>query len=160
MLEDYFFTKNTRYVLWGAFAIIVALLIFHAGIVIGSHQSMRRGSGERPPGMLDGIMPNEAFIGDHGAVGTIATVTLPSFILSTRGGISQLIETSTSTTITGGPTGSVSDLTRGETVIIIGDPRENDIDSQGDLDARLIKIIPPPPGQGSTSMNVIYIKRP
>ena len=47
-LEDYFFVKNTKWFLWGALALIVAALIFHAGVVVGSHNIME-GREPRPP---------------------------------------------------------------------------------------------------------------
>jgi hypothetical protein len=141
MLEDYFFTKNTRWVLWGAFAVVVALLIFHAGVVVGSHKSMR----ERPPqgaglGGMFGFMPPQGFVENgHGAVGTIATVTLPTFTLQTRDGLTERVETGSSTDVTGGTTGTLGDLQSGQTVIIIGNPQT--IDDQDDLDARMIHIL-------------------
>jgi hypothetical protein len=147
MLEDYFFTKNTRWVLWGLFALVLAFLIFHAGVVVGEHQPMRGhfGPDGRAPGPLGGFMPQEAFIDGHGAVGTVATVTLPMFTMTTRGGGAQTVETGSSTTVTGGQTGTTADLAHGETVVIIGDPKEADNDATGDLDARIIHILPAPP---------------
>lgn len=145
MIEDYFFTKNTRWVLWGAFTSIVALLIFHAGVVVGSHQHLRErpGANGAPVGMLGGIMPPQGFVeSGHGAVGTVASVTLPTFTLQTRDGMLEKVETGSSTVVTGGSTGLASDLTSGEKVIIIGDPAE--VDDQDDLDARIIHILPSP----------------
>src|SRR6185437_6953947 len=100
MLEDYFFSKNIRFVLWGAFAFIIAFLIFHAGVVVGSHQPMRGrmafdtrvGPGGFASGIVGGFMPKEGYVeSGHGAVGTIATVTLPTFTLTSRGGETEKI---------------------------------------------------------------------
>jgi len=158
MLEDYFFTKNTRYVLWGAFAVLVALLIFHAGVVIGEHEPrMHPGPGMQAAGPLGKFMPKEAFMSGHGAVGEIATVTLPTFTLITRDNETQQVETGSSTSVEGGPTGTVSDLVRGETVIVIGDPQAVDTDGQNDLDARIVKILPSPPD--NPNMKVMIIKQ-
>ena len=142
MIEDYFFTKKTKWVLWGAFALIVALLLFHAGFVAGQHQPLRRvpsANGVPPQGMLDGVIPRQGFVENgHGAVGTIATVTLSDFILQTRDGRDQTIETGTSTVVTGGATADTSALQRGEVVIVLGDPQDTD---DGYLDARIIHIL-------------------
>ncbi len=149
MLEDYFFTKNTRWVLWGAFAIIVAPLIFHAGVVVGQHQPMRGrvafdGAPGQTGGMLGGIMPSRGFVEDgHGAVGTIATVTLPIFTMQNRDGLTQKIYAGTSTMVTGGASADRSALMSGEVVIVIGDP--DDSDDDGYLDARIIHILPASP---------------
>ena len=36
-LEEYMFTKNTKWILWGLGALVLAALIFHAGVVVGLH---------------------------------------------------------------------------------------------------------------------------
>lgn len=152
MIEDYFFTKNTKWILWGALALILALLIFHAGVEVGQQQprhSHASFNGLPPqPGMLSGIMPQQDFVADgHGAVGTVATVTLPTFILTSRGGLDEEIYAGTSTVVTGGASADTSALKSGETVIVIGDPEDTD---DGYLDARIIHILPssaPAPAQ-------------
>jgi hypothetical protein len=150
-LEDYFFTKKTKWFLWGAFALILAALIFHAGVVVGSRQTVHGRLELRGPGMF-GFMPSEAYVeGGNGAVGTIKTLTLPTLTLETRDGTMQEVYVSTSTIITDGAT-HTSTLQAGEVVIVIGDP--NDSDDQGILDARIIHVLPPPPTQASSSISL------
>ena len=36
--EDYLFTKNTKWFLWGGLLLVLGALIFHAGVVVGSHR--------------------------------------------------------------------------------------------------------------------------
>src|SRR5258708_11751135 len=97
MLEDYFFTKNTRWELWSTLGAVVVLFIFHAGVVTGQHQPTRghvpKGPDEHGQGgVLDNFLPRQGYVeNDHGAVGTIATVTLPTFILQSRDGLAQKI---------------------------------------------------------------------
>ena len=120
-------------------ALLLALLIFHAGVVFGSH----RGPFARP-GMERGFRPSffpggfalpHGFIpNDHGAVGTVMELTLPTFTMETREGIVQTILVSTSTTIRTAGTGT---LTKGDQVIILGE-----LDSQGRIDAKLIRVLP------------------
>ncbi len=154
MIEDYFFTKNTRWVLWGAFAVVLALLIFHAGVVVGQHDPMRgnmmyvNGEPAMPDGgMLGGIMPARGFVeSGHGAVGTVTTVTPPTFVLQTRDGLTQTVYAGSSTVVTGPATdsrqpaypSSVELIKTGEFVIVIGDPNDTD---DGFLDARIIHIL-------------------
>jgi hypothetical protein len=140
MLEDYLFVKNTRYLLWGFGGVVLLLLVYHAGFVAGEHVHRTGMPGERGGGPLNGFMPKEAFIAGHGAVGAVATVTLPTFTMLTRGGYTQLVETSSSTVFTGG---SADDLKQGVVVIVIGDPHESD--TEPDLDARIVRLLPPPP---------------
>jgi hypothetical protein len=151
MLEDYFFTKNTKWVLWGAFALIVAMLIFHAGVVVGSHQPTRgrmqidgRGGPGSMGGFVNGFMPRQGFVeSGHGAVGTVATVTLPTFTLTNREGVEQKMYAGSTTVVTGGSVNNPSALQKGQFIIVVGDP--NDTDDAGYLDARIIHILPSPP---------------
>lgn len=148
MIEDYFFNKKTKWVLWGAFAFMLSLLVFHAGFVLGQHQPMhgRTGTinGMPPQGMFDGqlynLLPRQGFMENgHGAVGTIATITLPTFLLESRDGLTQTVYAGSSTMVTGGRVADTSALMRGEVVVVLGDPADTD---DGYLDARIIHILP------------------
>ena len=146
MIEDYLFTKKTKWFIWGALGVVVVVLVYHAGFVAGQHQHMRPrvpfgGAMPTTGGMLGGIMPQEGFVEDgHGAVGEIATVTLPTFTLTTREGLTEKVYAGTSTIVTGAANTGVNSLTHGQLVIIIGDPQDQD--DQGYLDARIIHILP------------------
>ena len=146
MLEDYLFTKNTRWIVWGTSGMLLAGLIFHAGVVVGSHQPRHvplQGATGSPGGMMRTFMPREGFMeSSHGAVGTIASVTLPTLSITTRGGAQQMIYAATGTVVTGGTSPDTSALKSGQFIIIIGDP--NDTDDTGYLDARMIRILPAP----------------
>ena len=151
MLEDYFFTKNTKWILWGSSGVILAALIFHAGVVVGSHQTVHgRISFEGGPGgpssggMMQNFMPREGYVeSGHGAIGSIATITPPTFIIETRDGLTQKIVMSSSTVITGNSGPTAAALQSGQLVIVIGDP--NDSDDVGFLDARIVHILPAKP---------------
>jgi len=146
MLEDYFFTKNIKWVLWGTFAVVLALLIFHAGVVVGSHEPRGRMNGApngqfmNGQGPLGSIMPTQGYVEDaHGAVGTIATVTLPTFTMQSRDGMTEKIYAGTSTVVTGGTMPNTGALKGGLLFIVIGDPGDTD---DGYLEARIIHILP------------------
>jgi hypothetical protein len=150
-LEDYFFTKNTRYALWGAGAVIIALLIFHAGVVVGSHQRIHGRLVLQDTGAPGDFIPSETYVeSGHGAVGTVESVTLPTFMLQARDGTMQKIYVSSSTIITGGAH-NTSALIGGQTVIVIGDP--DDTDDQGYLEARIIHVLPSPALLQASSTN-------
>ncbi len=145
-LEDYLFTKNTRYVIWGATGIVVVLLAVHAGLVVNSRHSER--FEHRPPGKMFFAFvpsPGEAYIeGGHGAIGTINDLDLPRFTLVTRGGLSQSVYAATDTVVTLGPGLATTTyaLQNGLVVMVIGDPRTEE---SAYIDARLIRVLPPAP---------------
>jgi len=66
-------------------------------------------------------------------------MTLPTFTLQTRDGLTEQVETGSSTDVTGGITGTLGDLQSGQTVIIIGNPQT--VGDQDDLDAHMIRIL-------------------
>jgi hypothetical protein len=153
MLEDYFFTKRTKWVLWGLLALIVAALIFHAGVVVGLHDRGMPGhdfdkswfDAQIPFG--GGILPlPQGFIpGGHGAFGTIASITLPAVTLTTRDGVTLTVKVDEDTQIVGATpegTSSPTALKVGDVIVVLGDP--DDISSSSTVDARLIRILPPP----------------
>jgi hypothetical protein len=160
MLEDYFFTKNTKWILWGGAGAIAVLLVFHAGVVVGSHQGRNmmyvRGT-HAPGGMIDGIMPGNAYLENgHGAVGKVEDLSLPHFTILTRDGMTQKIFAGSSTIVTGMSPNDLTAIQNGQVVIVVGDP--DDADEGAYLDARIVHILPPPPG-ASSSMQIIEVAR-
>lgn len=154
-LEDYLFVKDTKWLVWGVMGIFVGALIFHAGVVVGSHSRLMQGRGPQggfnvqfsPIGSL--TMPQGFVAGGHGALGTIETVSLPYFTVLSRNGSTLQIVVGSSTQINGAG-GGTSALTEGRTVIVIGDPR--DAGTDGEIEAKLIRIVDGLPQGGS----VIY----
>lgn len=148
-LEDYFFVKKTKWILWGVFALIIAALIFHAGIVVGSHRPFMQGRGQgggfeaQIPFGGEVALPQGFIPGSHGALGTIATVTLPTLTLTTRDGMTLTVKVDSGTQIVGATpegTSTSASLSVGEMVIVVGDP--DDTSPNGAVDARLIRIFP------------------
>ncbi|MGC9602742.1 MAG: hypothetical protein ABSE76_03345 [Minisyncoccia bacterium] len=150
MLEDYFFTKHTKWVLWGLLALIVAALIFHAGVVVGLHDrgipdhNFDKSWFEAQIPFGGGILPlPQGFIpGGHGAFGTIASITLPTIRLTTRDGVTLTIKVDNDTQIVGAtPEGTSSPMALKveDTIVVLGDP--DDMSSNGAVDARLIRIL-------------------
>jgi len=124
-------------------ALILAMLIFHAGVVVGTHRGEFRGPGMsrgfRPPFLPSGFELPHGFIqNDHGAVGAITAVTLPTFTMETREGTSQTIVVSTTTMIQGIEGGSTRALSVGNKIVVLGE-----LDSQGRISAKLIRIVSP-----------------
>ena len=134
---------HARWIALAVAAVLVALLIFHAGLVAGTHQAPRpRGGmhGFRPsfgtPASFmlpDGYMPR-----GHGAVGTIATVTLPTLTITERSGDSETVLLATTTLIDSAQGTSSSMLIPGARVIIFGEPDE----TVERINAKVIHILP------------------
>ncbi len=147
-LEDYIFIKNTKWLVWGASAVFVGALIFHAGVVLSSHSRFT----EDEPGAMHGFevrmpfggvgvqLPQGFMPGGHGALGTISSITLPTITLTSRDGAMLRVEISSSTQIAGAAATTTNDLRVGDTIIVVGDP--NDTDEKGEVDAIFIRVLP------------------
>ena len=142
--EDYLFTKNSKWFIWGGLGLLLAGLIFHAGVVVGSHRHVGQGRGlgmgfEAHMPFGGGMMLPQGFMpGGHGALGTIAAITLPTLTLTSRDGTTLRVEVGSTTLIAGTAVNDPSTLQVGDTIIVIGDP--NDTDEPGEVDARLIRV--------------------
>ena len=122
-------------------ALVLALLIFHAGVVVGSHRGqfgrsdMNRGF--RPSFLPEGFELPHGFIPNtHGAVGEITAVTLPNVTMKAREGTYQTILVSTSTVIRSMDSTDTKSLSVGNKIIVLGEP-----DGQGRINATLIRIL-------------------
>ena len=126
-------------------SILLAILIFGAGIAVGRHEG-RFGNnwennyrhmmgGSRSPFALqkngEGLIP-------HGAFGEIVAVNLPTIVVKGQAEAEKNILVSSSTAIRAMHTlGSTADLKVGTTIVVIGDPND-----EGQISARLIRILP------------------
>lgn len=156
--EDYFFVKNTKWIFWGIGALVVLFLVFRAGMVVGFHDALRSHGLERrvPPGGPFGLpLPADTMPG-HGAVGSIATITLPTLTLKTRDGMIEKIELASTTVIhddNGNPLAPAS-LKTGDMAVVIGDPEDtDDFSSEGEIDAQFIRVLPAPAATTTSTTN-------
>ncbi len=142
--RDFIASKNVHLAAVAFGVLFLALLIFHAGVVFGSHRGpFNRPEAEREfrspffPGNFafpHGFIPNT-----HGAVGTVTALTLPTFTMETREGVTKTILVSTSTAIRSAGPAEATALSKGDQVIILGE-----LDSEGRIAAKLIRILPAP----------------
>ena len=87
------------------------------------------------------------FSNSHGAVGKIIKIELPNLVVEDREGIEKIFIVSDETVIKSfRETLKPSDLKAGEFVVIVGDP-----DDKTQIEAKLIRIIPPSEFNLSTS---------
>ena len=142
VLKDWFSQKDVRKILIGAGIVLLALLIFHAGISVGSHRRVSprndAGWGFRAPGGFNIRMPRGYISDGHGAVGAIESVASSSVSLKTRDGRMQTVLLTGATTVRNSAGyASSSPLSVGQQIVVLGTP-----DSDGNIVADLIRVMP------------------
>ncbi len=126
MLEDYFFTKNTKWFFWGLAALLVAFLIFHAGFVVGRDSMRPHG---RP--MFVGFVDR-----GHGAIGVVSGVSGNTITLTEPDGDTETVTFASTTPIRFND--GTSTLKIGQHIIIVGAPDE----THETIQAKFIRIAP------------------
>ena len=121
-------TQRTKLILGITGAVLLALLVFHAGVAFGVRQALR------PPfgGPFHSFIPPH-----HGAVGTITAVSTSTLTLAELDGETETISFGSSTVVEHDPLAS-STLQTGERAVILGRPG----DKEDALNAVLIRILP------------------
>lgn len=152
MPHDYIHWARSRWfqiLIYGLAGLILFLGTFQAGVYVGARSSMfARGFGDNYARMFDGddqtsaargMMPGAGLPNGHGAFGTIIGITPDDITIAGVDKVEKVVRYSSTTPIRRmRQDASVTDLTTGETVIVFGDPA-----SDGSIDARLIRIVPP-----------------
>ena len=146
MIEEIFKKGGwQRITLYALSALFVALLIFQAGMFTGERRAaFTYGTGaayyrvfdeNHGPGSRDFLM--EA----HGAAGKIVSLNLPTFVVSGPDQTEKVVMVGDDTEIRRFHSeASSSDLGVDDFVVVIGEPN-----SDAQIDAKLIRILPPPP---------------
>jgi hypothetical protein len=137
--------------------LIVAFAIFQAGIFVGYHKARFYSSigsnyyrssseGRDRNGMMGkNMMQNFNLPGGNGAVGKIVSINLPTIVVASPDNIEKTINISDNTLIRQfRDTLNAKDLTVGEHVVVLGEISNPD---NGVIDAKLIRLIPPPPSE-------------
>ncbi|MFA6353629.1 MAG: hypothetical protein WCW93_01715 [Candidatus Paceibacterota bacterium] len=157
-IKKVFESRITLKVLCVLGVIIVALLIFSAGITVGFRKaSFGRAWGDNYEHNF-GMRPNRPMFGQdnfpnaNGAIGKIIKITLPTIIVQDKDNTEKVILLKDDTKIQKMMSEiKASDLIIDDFVVIIGSPN-----AQGQIEAKLIRImpagmpIPPPPPQALT----------
>ncbi len=135
-----------RKIILAVIAVIVILLVFQAGILVGYRKagfSYRNGdnyyrllAGGRH-GPLDMLFMD--FSDAHGAVGKIIKINLPTLTVEDRSGVEKTVTIESETIIKRGlATIKPTALKTGDSVLIIGEPTNS-----ASIEARLIRTLPP-----------------
>lgn len=133
-----FTARRLRIALAALAAIVVALLIFHAGVAVGSRRVLRERGGPffGRPSLSMMALPHVFIPDGHGAIGSVASVSPASFTLKTRAGETETVLIATTTAIRGANGSATTTLVVGETVLVLGQPA-----SQGAIKADVIRIL-------------------
>jgi len=144
-IKKVFESKVSTRILVGIGIIIVALLIFSAGIAVGFHKaSFGRAWGENYERNF-GMRPNRPILGEdnfpnaHGAIGKIIKIELPTIIVQdSKDNTEKVVLIKNDTQIQKMMTIiKASDLLVDDFVVIIGSPN-----NQGQIEAKFIRVMP------------------
>ena len=149
-IKEYIKSESFRGVLIGVVVVIVALVIFQAGMVIGGRKTSfacrfgenfernfrdsRGGNFFRMPGGPGGNIPS-----GHGAVGKIVSIALPNVVVADPDNLEKTLILGEKTLIRQFQKElKPSDLKVGDNIVTLGTPNEN-----GQIEAQLIRLLPP-----------------
>jgi hypothetical protein len=151
--KSFFQTGVFTRILWIIGVIIVAGLIFQAGIFVGYWKasfSYRLGDeyhnifGERS-GVPGQFAPG--FSGAYGAAGDILKIDLPNIVIEGQNSVEETVVVSTSTIFRSMRDSiAATDLKPDEFVVVIGEPNQN-----GQIEAKLVRVTAPPPDWSEAS---------
>ena len=153
-MKQFLSSQRGKHVIKWLGAAIVLLLTFQAGIFIGFHKASmlfhfdkhyERAYGEHFRGGPLGI-PEDDFPEAHGAVGRILSVNLPTFIIEDKGNAKVVRITDDTVVRRQHSKVATKTIAVNEFAVIIGSPN-----SQSEIDAKFIRILPPPLGFVATS---------
>jgi hypothetical protein len=140
-IKEFIYSQNGRRVLYIIGAFLLSALIFHAGLVIGSHRNFRGNAGRnwgfKAPGFY--VQFPRGFIQNgHGTVGTIQSVATSSVIIQKRDEAVQMIMITDKTTIRyQSKNASSTALAIGQQIVALGTPNDD-----GSMIASLIRVVP------------------
>ncbi len=161
--QDFFTSPKFGRTVAALGAILVILIIFQAGVLIGYERGthalnwetdMGRGMGD-PRSMLAPFMHDTDDPSSHGAIGTVVSVHQPLFMVKGASQAERVVVIVPSTLIRRMHTmASTSDILPGTQVVVIGAPGVD-----GRLQADFIRILPAPPGiSTSTGSNPVPVR--
>jgi hypothetical protein len=143
-------SKTTKKII-GVFLIaVITLLIFTIGMRVGYmkagfannagdnfYQPLSSGGPRHMAGFIQ-----DATSGAHGASGKIISINLPTIVIADKDSTEKIVHIESETIIRKDRnTIAAENLQPGDFVVVIGEPN----DSVAEVDARLIRVLPPPP---------------
>lgn len=158
-LKKFFESKTLHVIVYALFAVAIVLFVFQAGILIGYKKAFFSCHlGENYNRDIEGRGDNESMLPDfnslnnnlpnaNGASGYIVKISLPNIIVADKDGVEKTVSVTNNTIFREFRNDiTSSDLKSGDYVIVIGSP-----DSNGSIEANLIRILPPPNSSSTTT---------
>lgn len=152
-------SKKYKKIVIGLLILIIVFLIFQAGYFVGIKKaefSFRMGDNYYRAfgdsrgdfGMPMMGFPGDNLVGANGTIGKIIKIQLPNIFVEDRNNIEKTVAIETETLIRSLRNDiKETDLKIGDFVTVIGEPNEK----TSSIDARLIRVVPPPPLEASSS---------
>ncbi|MEI6843174.1 MAG: hypothetical protein WCK48_01535 [bacterium] len=149
-IKNFFATKTFTKVLYGIGALIICLLIFQAGVMVGFRKAeFYGGFGEKyretfgeprgGMGMMGGFLGNTGYPNAHGAVGKIIKINLPTLVTIGPDNVEKVVLLTDDTLIRRfRDTLQPADLKIDDDIVVIGSPN-----SSSQIEAKLIRLLPP-----------------
>ncbi|MDE2001672.1 MAG: hypothetical protein KGI60_03880 [Patescibacteria group bacterium] len=139
--------------------LVVGLLIFQAGILVGYHRALfaHRGANSyigvfENPGHGPFPEMSAAYPNTFGAIGKIVTISLPTIMVEDGNNTEKMIMTSPDTAVREFRQAlSLSDLKVNDSVVIVGSPND-----QGAIQAQLIRVMPATPASPSIGTTTLH----
>lgn len=140
---------NKRSVLIGLVSLALALFVFQAGIFVGYHKALFSYRGENRyfaaiegqggrGGMMMGF--SDEFSPNHGAIGQIISVSLPSFVVAGPNNAEKTVVIDGRTTIRRfRDIATSTDIRADDFAVVLGEP-----DQSGAIQARFVRLMPAP----------------
>jgi hypothetical protein len=143
----FFESKTLRRALWIIGALIVLLVTFKAGEIVGfkragfsyrSSERYYRGFGPRGRGMMPMGVGEQDFMMSQGTFGSIVKITSSTLLIADRDNTEKTVVVSNDTLVRRfRDTISIGDLKENDAVIVFGQPN-----NAGQVEAKLIRILP------------------
>jgi len=146
-------SKKFKIILAAIAAIIMFLLVFKAGTIVGFRKaSFSYQWGENyhqnfagPRGGFLGDFRGNDFIDPHGVIGQIIKIDGQTIIIKGKDNVEKIIIVNDGTLIRRQrDTLKAADLKVDDYIVTIGDPND-----AGQIEAKFIRLMPPPPGNGA-----------
>ena len=149
-IKDIFTSKVFKVTIYFLGIIIIASFIFQAGVFVGFHkasfgrdwgENYSKNFGPKHRNPIGGALAPDVFPNAHGAIGKIIRIELPTITVSDKDGLEKsiLITDDTDIHLMRGDV-SPDKLALDNYIVVIGSPN-----SQGQIEAKLIRILPAPP---------------
>lgn len=149
-IKDFFKTNLAPKIILILSILLVALLIFQAGVVVGYRKGVFSNNWNKnytvrgiddPHSFLAPFMQRGDGLNPHGAVGEIISINPPEIMIKGPGRAEEMVIVNQDTEIRNmRQIASTTDLGVGKFIVVIGSPND-----KGEINASLIRIVPTPP---------------